>query len=234
MTKATVIHITKMMEGKQWMKYWVMPIRARSVRPGYEVESSTMTLCRTRMTEAKKTVFNNADHEETIYYPLTTMKYHSCAYIALRVSLYSRQEQSWRNMGGNHIRIVTRVRVIYAKSRSLWSTNPVCLHTKKWSFFSPVIIKIGANFLFLLSSCVILNPEGQVFTACTEVNLRFAFHWGARRAQYRPNDTSSWSNQVFAYRDNGSRPHTVTLSLFQMKWFKLFEYKSNTKIYSSI
>jgi len=26
-------------------------------------------------------------------------------------------------------------------------------------------------------------------------------------AQYRPIDTLSWSNQVFAYRDNSTRPH---------------------------
>ena len=128
----------------------------------------------------------------------------------------------------------TWVRVIFAKSQSLWSKNLVCLHTKKWSYFGPVMIKIGANFLFWLSSCVILYPKGQVFTTCTEVDLRFAFHRGARRAQYRLIDASSWSNQVFAYRDNGSRPDTVTLSLFQMKWFKLFEHKSNAKIYSSI
>ena len=128
----------------------------------------------------------------------------------------------------------TRVKVIYAKSQSLWLTNPVCLHTMKWSFFGPVMINIGANFLFCLSSRVILHPKGQVFIACTEVDLRFSFHWGARRAQYRPTDTPSWSNQVFACRDNGSRPHTVTLSLFQMKWFKPYEYKSNAKTYSSI
>ena len=128
----------------------------------------------------------------------------------------------------------TRVRAIFAKSQSLWSTNPVCLHTMKWSFFGPVMIKIGENFLFWLSSRVMLYPKGQVMITCTKVDLRFAFHWEARRAQYRPIDTSSWSNQVFAYHDNGSRPHTVTLSLFQMKWFKLFEYKSNAKIYSSI
>ena len=79
-----------------------------------------------------------------------------------------------------------RVRIIFAKSQSLWSTNPVCLHTKKWSLFGPVMIKIGANFLFWLSSRVILYPKGQVFITCTEVDLRFAFHWGARRAQYRP------------------------------------------------
>ena len=116
----------------------------------------------------------------------------------------------------------TRVRVIFAKSQSLWSTTPVCLHAKKWSFFGPVMIKNGANFLFWLSSCAILYPKGQVFITCAEVDLRFAFHWGARRVQYRPTDTSSWSNQVFAYRDNGSRSHTVTLSLFQIKWFRYF------------
>ena len=90
----------------------------------------------------------------------------------------------------------TRVRVIFAKSQSLWLTNPVCLHTKKWSFFSPVMITIGANFLFWLSSRVMLYPEGQVFITCTEVDLRFAFHWGSRRVQYRPIDTSSWSRYL--------------------------------------
>jgi len=104
----------------------------------------------------------------------------------------------------------TRVRVIFAKSQSIWSTNPVCSHTKKLSFFGPVMIKIGENFLFSLSSRVILYPKGQVFITCTEVDPRFAFHWGARRTQYRSIDTSSWSNQVFAYRDNGSWSHTVT------------------------
>ena len=76
----------------------------------------------------------------------------------------------------------TRARVIFAKFQSLWSTNPVCLHTKKWSFFGPGMIKIGATFLFWLSSPVILYPKGQVFITCTEVDLRFAFHWGGRRA----------------------------------------------------
>ena len=126
---------------------------------------------------------------------------------------------------------VTRVN---DSTQSFWLTNPVCLHTNKWSFFGLVMIKIGANFLFRLSSRVMLYPYGQVFITCTKVDLRFAFHWGARRAQYRPIDTSSWSNQVFAYHDNGSRPHTVTLSLFHVTWLKLFKYKSNAKIYSSI
>jgi len=74
----------------------------------------------------------------------------------------------------------TRVRVIFEKSQSLWSTNPVCLRAKKWSFSAPVMIKICANFLFWFSSRVILYPKGQVFITCTEVDLRFAFHWGAR------------------------------------------------------
>jgi len=62
--------------------------------------------------------------------------------------------------------------------------KPSFLHTKKWSFFGPVMIQIAANFLFRLSSRVILYPKGQVFITCTEVDLRFAFHWGARRVQY--------------------------------------------------
>ena len=52
------------------------------------------------------------------------------------------------------------------------------------------------NFLFWLSSRVILYPKGQVFITCTEVDLRFAFHWGSRRVQYRPIDTSSWSRYL--------------------------------------
>jgi len=56
----------------------------------------------------------------------------------------------------------TGVRVIFAKSQGVWSTNPVCLHTKEWSFFGPVIIKIGANFLFWLLGGVVLYPKGQV------------------------------------------------------------------------
>jgi len=53
------------------------------------------------------------------------------------------------------------------------------------------MIKISANVLFCLSSRDMLYPKGQVFITCTEVDLRFAFHWGASRAQYRPIDTSS-------------------------------------------
>jgi len=44
-------------------------------------------------------------------------------------------------------------------------------------------------------------------------------------------DTLSWFNVVFAYRDHGSGPHTVTLSLFQIpvKRFNFFRFKSNPK-----
>jgi len=49
-------------------------------------------------------------------------------------------------------------------------------------------------------------------------------------------DTLSWFNAVFAYRDRGGGPHTVTLSLFQMpvKWFNFFGFKSNQKLYCKI
>jgi len=40
------------------------------------------------------------------------------------------------------------------------------------------MIKIGANFLFWLSSRVMLYPKCEVFITCTEVDLRFAFTVG--------------------------------------------------------
>jgi len=42
----------------------------------------------------------------------------------------------------------------------------------------------------------------------------------------------SWFHVVFAYRDHGSGPHAITLSLFQIpvKWFKFFRFRSNPKI----
>jgi len=53
---------------------------------------------------------------------------------------------------------------------------------------------------------------------------------GVSRAQHI--DTLSWFNVVFAYRDHGSGPDTVTLSLFQIPVtsFKFFRYKSKPKI----
>ena len=121
----------------------------------------------------------------------------------------------------------TRVRVIFAESQSLWSTNPVRLHAKKWSFFGPVMIKIGPNFLLWVSSRVILYPKGQAFIICTEVDLRCVFHWGARRAQYRPIDTPSWSNQVFAYRDNGSRSHRLLSHWVFSRWSDLSYFNTD-------
>jgi len=54
---------------------------------------------------------------------------------------------------------MTRVRVIFTKSLSSWWANPVRLHTKKWGFFASVMIKIGGNFLFWLSSCAMLQSS---------------------------------------------------------------------------
>jgi len=66
----------------------------------------------------------------------------------------------------------TRVRVIFTKSLSSWWTNPVRLHTKKWGFFASVMIKIGENFLFWLSSCAMLHFKDQVSPTCVEADLR--------------------------------------------------------------
>jgi len=81
----------------------------------------------------------------------------------------------------------------------------------------------------LLSGCAMLHFKGQVSPPCVEVDLRLCFHWGVSRAQYI--DTLSWFNVVFAYRDHGSGPHTVTLSLFQIpvKWLKFSRFKSKPK-----
>ena len=122
-----------------------------------------------------------------------------------------------------------RVRVIFAKSLSSWWTNPVGLHTKKWAFFASVMIKIGENFLFCLSSRAMLHFKDQVSPTCLEGDLRHCFHWGVSRAQYI--DILSWFNVVFAYCDHGSGPHSVTLSHFQIpvKWCKFFRFKSKPK-----
>ena len=125
--------------------------------------------------------------------------------------------------------LATRVRVIFTISLSSWWTNPVRLHTKKWAFYASVMIKIGANFLFCLSSCGMLYFKDEVFLPCLEVDLRLCFHWGVSRTQYI--DNLSWFNLAFAYRDHGSGPHTLTLSLFQIpvKWLKFSGFKSKPK-----
>ena len=78
----------------------------------------------------------------------------------------------------NDSRLETRVRVIFTISLSSWWTNPVRLHTKKWAFYASVMIKIGANFLFCLSSCAMLHFKDQVSPPCVEVDRRLCFHQG--------------------------------------------------------
>jgi len=75
---------------------------------------------------------------------------------------------------------------------------------KEMSIFASVMIKIGENFLFCLSSCAVLHFKDQIFPICKEGDLTLCFHWGFSRAQYI--DTLSWFNAVFTYRDHGSEP----------------------------
>jgi len=151
-------------------------------------------------------------------------------------STWSRWEKWW--LDPSHIfhkmtrlesQSMTRVRFIFTISLSSWWTNPVRLHTKKWAFYASVTIKIGANFLFCLSSCAMLHFKDQVSPPCIEVDLKPCFHWEVSRAQYI--DTLSLFNVVFTYRDHGSGSHTVTSSLFQIpvKWLKLSRFKYKPK-----
>ena len=110
-------------------------------------------------------------------------------------------------LGSSHSQsLETRVRVIFTKSLSSWWTKPLRLHTKKWAFFASVMIKIGGNVLFCLSSRGMLHFKDQVSSTCIEGDLRRCFHWGVSRSQYT--DTLSWFSVVFAHRDHGSGPHT--------------------------
>jgi len=106
--------------------------------------------------------------------------------------------------------------------------KPGYLHTKKWAFVVSVMITIGENFPFWLSSHVMLHFKDQVLPITPKTLL---FNWGARRAEYI--DTLSWFNVAFAHCDHGSRPYrpSVTLSLFQIKWFKFLKSTSNPKLY---
>jgi len=70
------------------------------------------------------------------------------------------------------------------------------------------------KFSVLMSSRAMIHLKDQVSPACTEIDLRICFHLGVSRAQYI--DSLSWFNVEFAYRDHGSRSHTVTLSLLQI------------------
>jgi len=100
----------------------------------------------------------------------------------------------------------TRVRVIFAKSLSLWWANPIRLHTKKWTFFASVMIKIGGNFLLWLSSCAMLHFKYQVYPTCVEAGLRLCFHSGVSRG------TIYWHLIVTPYRDTLSWHLIDTLS----------------------
>ena len=105
-------------------------------------------------------------------------------------------------------------------------TNTVRLHTRKYALFASVMIKIGVKFMFCLSTRAMLHFKDQVSPTCIEED--FAFTEGSAGHNI---DISSWFIVVFAYRDHGSGPHTVTLSLFQIavRWFKFFRFKSKPK-----
>jgi len=47
--------------------------------------------------------------------------------------------------------------------------------TKKWPFIDSVMIKIGANFLFWLTSCAMLHFKVKVSPTCTKVDWDIAF-----------------------------------------------------------
>jgi len=100
---------------------------------------------------------------------------------------------------------------------------------KEMSNFASVMIKICGNFLFCLTSRALVHFKDQTSPTCIEGDLRLWFHWRVSKAQYT--DTLSWFYVVFAYRDHGSGPHTMTLTLYQtpVKWFKFFRFKFKPK-----
>ena len=80
--------------------------------------------------------------------------------------------------------------------------KPTSVAHKEKRIFAPVMIKIGANFLFRLSSHAMLHFEDQVHPTCTEADLRLFFNWGVSRAQHI--GTLSWFNVVFAVGTSSS------------------------------
>jgi len=77
----------------------------------------------------------------------------------------------------------SRVRVIFTKLLSSWWTNPVRLHTKKWSLFASVMIKIGGNFTFCLPSSVeqigdFCNPN-PVYLYTLSWFISWSWQWAA-------------------------------------------------------
>jgi len=89
--------------------------------------------------------------------------------------------------------------------------------------------RLAEIFCFDLFSRAMLHFKDRVSPTCIEGDLRLCFHWGVSRAQYI--DALSWFKVVFAYRDHGRGPHTVTLCLLQIpvKWFKFFRFQSKPK-----
>ena len=85
--------------------------------------------------------------------------------------------------------------------------KPSSLAHKKWGFFASVMIKIGGNFLFWLSSGVMLHFKGQV--SYVEGDLAFTERWVGQNLL---------TPVVFAYRNHDSGPHAVTLILFQIAY----------------
>jgi len=105
-------------------------------------------------------------------------------------------------------KMVIRLESRFSQNESIWVTvndssqsnfynifeflmdKPSSFAHKKWAFFASMMIKIGANFLFCLSSFAMLQFKDQVSPPCLEVDLRFCFHGEVSRAQYI--DTLSW------------------------------------------
>jgi len=69
----------------------------------------------------------------------------------------------------------TRVSHFYKISEFLMD-KPSSFAHKEWALFASVIIKIGGNFLFCLSSRAMLHIKGQASPTCAEGDLRLCFH----------------------------------------------------------
>jgi len=161
-----------------------------------------------------------------------------------RVMIFGDSDSTWVTLS----KIATRLESRFSQNDSIesqsmtesfllnfWAygrqTQLVCT---QWSFFASVMFKIGAKCLFWLSSCAVLPFKNEVFHLEQNYAWDFAFHCWANWAQYT--DILSKFNAVFAYREDGSRPHTVTVSLFQMAvyWFRIFKFKSIQKLHGKI
>jgi len=112
----------------------------------------------TRVSDSTRiTIFGDSDS--------TRVKLKKCWLESSRVTFFTEWLDSIRVIS------MTRVRVIFTKSLSLWQRNPGRLHTKKCAFLSSMMIKIGANFLFWLPSSGVQKPEcrtGFRLVSCRE------------------------------------------------------------------